>query len=63
MKRYLNERTLQVLLCLMMAGVAIVTWRFTHSAFLIMAACVGFTGLWLGIGFWSAHFTDRNTGA
>ena len=59
MKRYFNERTLQVLLCLLLFAVGFVTWRFTRSALLCMLACVGFTVAWIAIGFWSTHLKNR----
>ena len=59
MKQYFNERTLQVLLCLVLFGVGYVTWRFTQSAFYSMVACVGFTAIWIAVGFWAAHLRGR----
>jgi hypothetical protein len=62
MKQYFNERTLQVLLCIVLIGIAILTWHWTHSAFLCMAACVGFTAIWIAVGFWKTRSSDKNTG-
>ena len=58
MKRYFNERTLQALLCLVLFGVGFVTWYFTHSALYSMLACMGFTALWIAIGFIAARRND-----
>jgi hypothetical protein len=59
MKRYFNERTLQVLLCLVLIGVAVVTWQFAHSRLLCMLACVTYTSIWIGVGFWTTGARDR----
>ena len=59
MKRYFNERTLQVLLCLVLFAVGFVTWHYTGNALLSMLACVGFTLAWIAIGFWTAHLKNR----
>lgn len=59
MKRYFNERTVQVLLCGVLVAVAAVTWRYTHSALLCMLACMAYTAAWIGIGFWATRQRGR----
>jgi len=63
MKRYFNERTLQVLLCALLFAIGLVTWYFTHNALLSMLACMVFTALWIGIGFIAARPKNNGQGS